>query len=194
MFAERSVGNVYIWNKLFSFISTCAFPEYPRYKFVLSYIAFSVFIFEIVGVSDKVESCHTQPLFIHGIIEKWISASDMGSADNGVMLFADTLTEKVEPEISRHYNDLLAVWAFVIKRSSKVKIICFICCGCAHIFTSVFGFWSYSTTFSHISKGILLHRKSRTNFFQYGFWEIREYFRRYPHISEHTHRKCATWP
>ena len=56
----------------------------------------------------------------------------MSHADDRIMTFPVTGMTKMKRIITWCHRDLITVREFIIQRSSKIKIFCFISCSCTH--------------------------------------------------------------
>ena len=111
---------------------TFALTEYPRDKFKLRNVVPAVDIISVKGVANKVKTCHGKTFFIGGVIEKRIILSNMSSAYHCIVGIYPAHINKVKGKASWHYDYLLAIGAFIVKSSSKIKIVRFISCRSTH--------------------------------------------------------------
>ena len=136
MRAELSFGYVYLFYKRPCFRNCGTLTEYPRDKLKLRNVVFAVYIITVKGIANKVKACHGKTFFIGGVIEKRIILSNMSSAYYRIMGSYPAHINKVKGKVSWHYDYFLAVGAFIVKSSSKIKIVSFISCSSTHFVTS----------------------------------------------------------
>ena len=109
--------------------------EYPWNKLILGYIVpvFTLISFLIRGISNEIQACHSKSLLIYSIIVERIATRHMCHSYHGIMAVLPAHISEFKRVISRSHGDLIAVREFIIQRSSKIEILCLICCCCTHI-------------------------------------------------------------
>ena len=84
-------------------------------------------------ITDKIQPCHRQPLFVERVVEHRIAVRHVRHADDCVVLLGFSKETKVQRKPPRHHHDLLPVGKFIVQGSSKIKILCLISCCCTHL-------------------------------------------------------------
>ena len=134
LFIVRSVCDVYIAEEFTHLRHILALAQNPRDKFKLCNILPALARFGCINsIAHKIKPCNTNALFVYGIIVKRVIICNMCHTDDGIVVVVSALKAKIKRIIAGCNRDAVTVRKFIIKSSAKIKILCFVSCGCAHI-------------------------------------------------------------
>ncbi len=109
----------------------------PWDELELCHLADFCFIFRqslfICRIADKIKTCHSKAFFINSIIIKRITSCNKCHSDQSIMAFYLPGKPEIKFVISWRYRNLFPIGKFIIKRSTHIKIFCFVSCCCTHI-------------------------------------------------------------
>ena len=137
LFRKRLFGQVDFLQKLLCLSDILAAGKHKGYEFILRHICRPLYGTVVLGVSDKVQSRHTQPLFVCGIVKERESVCNVSHSYYGIVAFAFFAFE-IKNKISRNNGHFFSIGKFIIEGSSHVKIAGFQGGGGAHVFSLLF--------------------------------------------------------